>query len=159
MRRSVEAIFLVYEDHHPHVLMFQTNASCFRLPGGVLKPGQDEIEGLKNCLNERLGPSNPETQTSEENINWNVGECLSIWWRPNFANYCYPYLAPHVSRPKEQKKMFLVHLPDKQELFVPSNLKLVAVPLLELYYNASRYGPEMSNIPQYLSRFTFYYAD
>lgn len=38
---------------------------------------------------------------------------------------------------------------------VPKNLKLLAVPLFELYDNASRYGPIISTIPLALSRFDF----
>lgn len=38
---------------------------------------------------------------------------------------------------------------------IPKNLKLVAVPLFELYDNAVRFGPVISSIPQLLGRFTF----
>ena len=38
---------------------------------------------------------------------------------------------------------------------VPKNLKLVAVPLFELYDNANRFGPVISSIPQILGRFNF----
>ena len=38
---------------------------------------------------------------------------------------------------------------------VPKNLKLLAVPLFELYENAARYGPVIAAIPPLLSRFKF----
>ena len=41
MRRTVEAILLVYEHNHPHILMLQVNASFFKLPGGRLRPHED----------------------------------------------------------------------------------------------------------------------
>lgn len=36
---------------------------------------------------------------------------------------------------------------------VPRNMRLVAVPLYELYDNFARYGPVISSIPVLLSRF------
>jgi cleavage and polyadenylation specificity factor subunit 5 len=44
-------------------------------------------------------------------------------------------------------------------LSVPKNMKLLAVPLFELYDNAARYGPQLSAIPHLLSRFNFEYVD
>ena len=38
-------------------------------------------------------------------------------------------------------------------LQVPRNMKLVAVPLFDLYDNAPRYGPLISSIPVLLGRF------
>lgn len=42
-----------------------------------------------------------------------VGECVAQFWRPNFDGQLYPYLPPHVTRPKEVKKLFVVPLPEK----------------------------------------------
>lgn len=44
---------------------------------------------------------------------WEVGECIGIYWRPNFETILYPYLPPHITRPKEFKKLFVVPLPEK----------------------------------------------
>lgn len=41
---------------------------------------------------------------------------------------------------------------------VPKNLRLLAVPLFELYDNVQRYGPIISAIPQMLSRFRLNFA-
>lgn len=41
MRRSVDAVLLVHEHNHPHVLLLQMGSSFFRLPGGRLKVGED----------------------------------------------------------------------------------------------------------------------
>jgi cleavage and polyadenylation specificity factor subunit 5 len=38
-------------------------------------------------------------------------------------------------------------------------MKLLAVPLFELYDNTARYGPQLSAIPHYLSRYRFEYVD
>lgn len=44
-------------------------------------------------------------------------------------------------------------------LSVPKNMKLLAVPLFELYDNAQRYGPQLSAIPHLLSKYNFEFVD
>jgi len=84
-----------------------------------------------------------------------------VWWRPNFETVMYPYCPPHITKPKvhscfrsiflifycwdhygnelfveqECKKLFIVHLSEREYFAVPRNLKLLAVPLFELYDN------------------------
>lgn len=55
--------------------------------------------------------------------------------------------------------MYLIHLPPNKVLSVPKNMKLLAVPLFELYDNTARYGPQLSAIPHYLSRYRFECVD
>ena len=50
MRRSVEGVLLVHEHGLPHVLLLQLGTTFFKLPGGELEPGEEEIEGLKRCI-------------------------------------------------------------------------------------------------------------
>lgn len=38
---------------------------------------------------------------------------------------------------------------------MPKNLKLLAVPLFELYDNVARYGPLIAALPSFLSRLRF----
>ncbi|KAL7047863.1 hypothetical protein ACKWTF_003131 [Chironomus riparius] len=52
MRRSVEACLLVHEHGLPHVLLLQLGTTFFKLPGGELNAGEDEVEGLKRLLTE-----------------------------------------------------------------------------------------------------------
>ncbi|KAL6752652.1 Cleavage/polyadenylation specificity factor subunit 5 [Haematococcus lacustris] len=148
MRRSVEGVLIVHEHNHPHVLLLQLAPSFFKLPGGRLRPGEDEREGLKRKLGNSLSPSNPLLQSV-----WDVGEVAGQYWRPNFDTLFYPYNPPHVSRPKECKKVFVVPLPEKAMFAVPRNMRLVAVPLFELYDNISRFGPVISALPVLLSKF------
>jgi len=152
IRRSVDGVLLVHQHNHPHVLLLQIGNTFFKLPGGRQKPGEDEITGLKKKLTGKLAPT-----ASNYEPNWEVSDLLSIWWRPNFETLLYPYIPAHVTKPKECKKMFLVPLPESCIFAVPRNLKLLAVPLFELYDNAQRYGPIISSIPQVLSRFNFVY--
>ncbi|KAI8576892.1 hypothetical protein K450DRAFT_254792 [Umbelopsis ramanniana AG] len=152
MRRSVEAVLVVHEHNHPHVLMLQIANAFFKLPGHYIDPGMTEEEGLKAILNERLGP-----EDGVGDMEWEIGECLSTWWRPSFEQYMYPYVPAHITKPTERKQLFVVHLPPHKVLTVPRNMKLLAVPLFELYDNAARYGPQLSAIPHLLSRYDFNY--
>mgnify|MGYP002043242095 FL=1 len=91
-------------------------------------------------------------------LNWNfLSFIIGTWWRPNFEPAQYPYIPPHITKPKEQKKLFLVQLPERAFFAVPRNYKLVAAPLFELYDNAQGYGPIISTLPQALGRFNFIY--
>lgn len=47
--------FQVHEHGLPHVLLLQLGTTFFKLPGGELNTGEDEIEGLKRLLSETLG--------------------------------------------------------------------------------------------------------
>ncbi|KAH6569762.1 hypothetical protein BASA50_009756 [Batrachochytrium salamandrivorans] len=152
MRTSVEGVLLVHEHGHPHILMLQVANSYYRLPGGILKPGEDEVEGLKLRINQKLAPIGHD-QTSDSDFD--VGELIGVWWRPNVESIMYPYIPAHITRPKEMRKIYLIHLPEKKLLSVPKNMKLLAVPLFELYDNAARYGPHLTTLPHLLSRFNF----
>jgi cleavage and polyadenylation specificity factor subunit 5 len=84
---------------------------------------------------------------------WEIGECISTWYRPHFETTMYPYIPPHITNPKEIKKIFLVQLPQKQTFAIPKNMKLLAVPLFELYDNVNRYGNLICSLPVALSKF------
>uniref|UniRef100_A0A915C5H1 Cleavage and polyadenylation specificity factor subunit 5 n=2 Tax=Ascarididae TaxID=6250 RepID=A0A915C5H1_PARUN len=152
MRRSVEGVLLVHEHSLPHVLLLQIGTTFFKLPGGELNPGEDEIDGLKRLLTETLG-----RQDGTKDL-WTIEDAIGNWWRPNFDPPRYPYIPAHVTKPKEQTKLFLVQLPERALFAVPKNYKLVAAPLFELYDNAAGYGPLIASLPQTLSRFNFLYA-
>ncbi|CAN1180580.1 Pre-mRNA cleavage factor Im 25 kDa subunit 2 [Linum perenne] len=130
----------VQEHNHPHILLLQIGNTFCKLPGGRLKPGENEIEGLKRKLTSKLA-----THFVSENLQ--IGECVATWWRPNFETTMYPYCPPHITKPKECKKLYIVHLSEREYFAVPKNLKLLAVPLFELYDNVqvhavSSFSPE-----------------
>ncbi|GAB4818118.1 hypothetical protein N2152v2_005164 [Parachlorella kessleri] len=153
VRRTVDGVLIAHEHNHPHILLVQVGSSFFKLPGGRLRPGEDEVEGLMRKLNNLLAPA-----AATFRPNWRVGECLATYYRPNFENTVYPYCPAHVTRPKEVKKVFHIVLPDRGFFSVPKNMRLVAVPLFEIYDNPQRYGPIIASIPQLVSRFQFILA-
>ena len=81
-------------------------------PGDYLHPADDEIAGFKARLNERLAPVGTQFSGDAVNDEWQIGDTLAQWWRPNFETFMYPFLPAHVTRPKECKKLYLIHLPD-----------------------------------------------
>jgi cleavage and polyadenylation specificity factor subunit 5 len=174
MRRTCEGILVCHEHNHPHILMLQIANAFFKLPGDYLKPEDDEIEGFKARLNERLAPVGSQFTGEGVNEEWEIGDTLAQWWRPNFETFMYPFIPAHVTRPKECKKLYYIQLPQQslyilsvnemaltrtEVLSVPKNMKLLAVPLFELYDNTPRYGPQLSAIPHLLSRYNFEFVD
>lgn len=147
MRTCVQGVLLVELFQQPHVLLLQVRNSVFNLPGGRLQPGESDIEGLKRKLSRRL--SYNDIGKDDE---WEVGECIGMWWRSDFETLPYPYM-PRKS--KECTKLFLVRLPMNRQFVVPRNMKLLAVPLCQLHDNSKTYGPIISGIPQLLSKYSF----
>eukprot|EP00053_Salpingoeca_punica_P004855 m.51313 g.51313 ORF g.51313 m.51313 type:complete len:198 (+) comp12978_c0_seq1:43-636(+) len=148
MRRSVEAVMVVDDHRHPHILLLQPMQSIFKLPAGDLTPGETEQEGLNRILNNWFCP---EGKTRE----WPISDLVATWWRPNFEFSMYPYVPPHATKMKEHKQVFLIQLPPDCTFEVPSNFKLIAVPLIELFDKKEAYGHVITSLPQLLSRYTF----
>lgn len=154
--------------------MLQIANAFFKLPGDYLLPHEEEIPGFQARLSERLSPPAGSTIPGADQdidgdgavgdgpFDWRIHDCVAQWWRPNFETFMYPFIPAHVTRPKECKKMYLIQLPKKsmfyllregpvlmlvcllEMLSVPKNMKLLAVPLFELYDNTARYGPQLS---------------
>ncbi|CAB4054996.1 NUDT21 [Lepeophtheirus salmonis] len=119
---------------------------------GELKLGEDEVQGLKRIMTDTLG--RPEAKDPDT---WIIEDTIGNWWRPNFEPPQYPYIPPHITKPKEHRKLFLVQLPERSYFAVPRNYKLVAAPLFELFDNSQGYGPIISSLPQAMGRFNFIY--
>uniref|UniRef100_A0A2K5QVD0 Cleavage and polyadenylation specificity factor subunit 5 n=1 Tax=Cebus imitator TaxID=2715852 RepID=A0A2K5QVD0_CEBIM len=149
LQRTVEEALTVHEHRLPHVLLLQLEKTFFKLPGGKLNPGEDEVEGLKCLMTEILCRQDRVLQ------DWVIDDCIGNWWRTTFEPPQYPYIPAHVTKPKEHKKLFLVQLQEKAMFAVPKNYKLVAAPLFELHDKAPGYGSIISSLPQLLSRLNF----
>lgn len=149
LRTNVEAVMLVELFKHPHLLLLQVRNCIYKLPGGRLRPDESDIDGLKRKLSSKL--SVDEDDCGSE---WEVGECLGMWWRPDFETLSYPYLSSNARSPKECTKLFLVKLPETRDFIVPQNFKLLAIPLCQIHENHETYGPIISVIPQLLSKFS-----
>ncbi|KAG8367194.1 hypothetical protein BUALT_Bualt16G0047300 [Buddleja alternifolia] len=147
MRNCVAGVIVVELFKHPHLLLLQIRNSIYKLPGGRLRPGESDIEGLKRKLASKLSAG--ENGRGPE---WEIGECLGKWWRPNFESLLYPYFPQNVERPKECVKVFLLKLPPSRRFIVPRNSRLLAVPLCQLHEKDEIYGPVISGVPQLLRK-------
>ncbi|XP_043705904.1 pre-mRNA cleavage factor Im 25 kDa subunit 1 [Telopea speciosissima] len=150
LRTCVEAVILVELFKHPHLLVLQVRNSFYKLPGGRLRPAESDIDGLKGKLSSKLSVNEDVLDND-----WKIGECLGMWWRPDFETILFPYLPPNTRRPKECTKLFLVKLPANRKFIVPRNMKLLAIPLCEIHGNHKTYGSIISGVPLLLSKFSF----
>ncbi|KAI7727084.1 hypothetical protein M8C21_031576 [Ambrosia artemisiifolia] len=149
MRTCVEAVILVELFKHPHVLLLQSKNCIYKLPGGRLRPGESDIDGLKRKLLSKLCADDDNYRTD-----WEVSECIGTWWKSDFETLPYPYLPSGGKIPKECTKLYLVKLPSNRDFIVPKNFKLLAVPMCQLHENHKTYGSIIAGIPQLLSRFS-----
>ena len=149
-RRSVGAICMVSQHRTPHVLLLQITPTSFKLPGGRLRAGEGDVEGLARKLRNKL---QPERDDGLEQYEFDIGDQVATWYRTSYEPQMYPYLPAHITKPKEEYRMYVAHLPEKCYFAVPKNLKLLAVPLFELYGNPGKYGAEIASIPHLLSRY------
>ncbi|GFQ06599.1 pre-mRNA cleavage factor im 25 kDa subunit 1 [Phtheirospermum japonicum] len=154
MRNCVAAVIVVELFKHPHLLLLQEQNTIYKLPGGRLRPGESDIDCLKRKLSSKLSAG--EDGRGPE---WEVGECLGMWWRPDFEALVYPYLPPNIKRPKECTKLFLVKLPPSRRFIVPKSFRILAIPLCQLHDHEETYGPIVSTVPQLLSKFTFNFVE
>lgn len=65
------------------------------------------MTGLRRKLEAYLSPESELLRSP-----WDIAECVGSWVRPNFDTMFYPYTPPHITRPKEIKKVFVVQLPE-----------------------------------------------
>lgn len=87
-------------------------------PGDYLHPHEEELSGFRNRLNERLAPVGNQFSGEGVNDEWEIGDTLAQWWRPNFETFMYPFIPAHVTRPKECKKLYFIQLP-RSSMFSP----------------------------------------
>ncbi|XP_056692409.1 pre-mRNA cleavage factor Im 25 kDa subunit 1 isoform X2 [Spinacia oleracea] len=154
LRTSVQGVILVELFKHPHLLLLQVKNTTFNLPGGRLRQGDSvDLEGLQRKLSRKLSPD--EGSDNSDEIEWEVGDLLGMWWRPEFEALLYPYLPPNTKQPKECTKLFMVKLPVCRKFIVPKNMKLLAVPLCQVHGNHKTYGSIIAGIPQLLSKYSF----
>ncbi|XP_073150373.1 pre-mRNA cleavage factor Im 25 kDa subunit 1 isoform X5 [Henckelia pumila] len=111
MRKCVSAVLVVELFKHPHILLLQIQNSTFKLPGGRLGAGESDIDGLKRKLS-----SNLSVGEDGRGPEWEIGECLGIWWRPNFESVLYPFLPAGTKKAKVVPQTFSCQASSKSEI-------------------------------------------
>eukprot|EP00759_Apiculatamorpha_spiralis_P044738 PhF_6_TR41641/c0_g2_i1/m.63113/K14397/NUDT21, CPSF5, CFIM25; cleavage and polyadenylation specificity factor subunit 5 len=156
--RSVEGVLITHQNKQPMVLILQSTLARqgteYRLPGGKCKDLEDDRECLFRKMQKYLCQEGVELNGTS---GIEIRELIAEWVRPNFESLLYPYLPPHVSKPKEVRRVYMVQLPPSYTFSIPKNMKLLAVPLIELYDN-NRYGCALlAALPQCMSRYSLNY--
>jgi cleavage and polyadenylation specificity factor subunit 5 len=154
MRRTVKAVFIVHSNDVPHILLFHQRTVTGTVPflyGGKLQEGESDREGMMRVLRPVIMKSK-----SDDSCEWKVGELISKFWRPEFDTNIYPYLPPHVTRPKEEISLFQVVLPPRCVFGLREGVSISAVPVHEIVKTPGNWPASISCLPSLISRFTFY---
>lgn len=115
-RRSVAAVFVVHRAEYPHVLLLlDQQQQKYSLVTFKYRTWQRPREVLYDKLLKHLIKADPGSKRkwvaqnlSSEGSEMEVGEFLGEWWRGEFDDELVPYLAPHISRPKERVRVHQV---------------------------------------------------
>ena len=154
MRRTVRAVFIVHTNDVPHFLIFQQRTAACSVPflfGGKLQEGEAEKDGLTRLLRGFILKSK-----SSDSCEWKVGDLITKFWRPDFDERVYPYIPPHVVRPKEEISVFQVILPPKCVFSLREGMSISSVPIHELVRNSGLMPPLIAALPTLVTRFTLY---
>lgn len=93
---------------------------CLHDPTPLPLPLATEVSGLRRKLEVYLSPESDLLKSP-----WDIGECVGSWIRPNFDTVFYPYTPPHITKPKEIKKVFIVQLPENTYFGVSGVLQVL----------------------------------
>ena len=92
-------------------------------PGGYLDPSETDQEGLLTRLDECLGIPNGEGgYIKPAHDDWQVAECLSIWWRPNLDTFAVSCLSTLSHEKGPDESLIAVPLPPSSRL-LPQGLQ------------------------------------
>lgn len=150
MRRTVRAVFITHTDGVPHIVIFRQGSHSF-LCGGKLTEGESEREGLSRHLQSVILKDK-----LSDSCEWKVGEVIAKFYRPEFDERIYPYIPPHVTRPKEEITLLQVVLPPRCVFGLREGTSMSAVSVSTILKNPEEYPPLVSALPQLISRFVFY---
>ena len=163
MRRTVLGLPLLHVNGHPHVIaMKNKKTGKYELMGGSLRPGEADHNGLERKMKKYMQVPEPEQsfgsatkyQKTKNNLDVKVGDCISVWWRPNFDEQLYPYLPPHCTRPKESLKVYMVTIPQKCMFVMPQDYELTDIPLFDLFRDPDKFGKILRAVPMMTSTYS-----
>ena len=152
MRRTIHLVLMSHGNGIPHVLVLRSLSH--RNKWGLVKCEAEQGISDLDAINATLKRCLLKSETTDV-CQWTVGtECIAQFWRPEFDEFIYPYLPAHVSRPKEQLKMFIVLLPPRCVVKVVPDSALEVVPLSEIEKGGiAGFGSLLGAVPALISRF------
>lgn len=168
-RQTVAVVLLSHFHRHPMLLLLRhkdpdnPSEDNYSLPTNRVRAGQDVVECVKMCLQKRVmmkqGGDDNNNTGNNSNTNWPILAYLGKLYRPEFDKALFPYCPPHVSMPKEVISLYLLQGPERDAFACSPKYEMVAIPLVDLYKDARKYGDILASIPLFLSRCSFVYED
>nr|BAS01542.1 pre-mRNA cleavage factor I [Lotharella vacuolata] len=152
LNKSVSTILIVMQNTHPCLLTLQISYKNFLLfhcnklaykKGYIIN--KDQLNYIQRKVNLFFTINK---SISEYKIK--LFTLLGVFMRKNFESNFFPYFLPHIKNIKELRYIILFQLPKKMLMGVPKNLKIFAIPFLEIYKN-KRYGSIISSLPILMS--------
>lgn len=161
MRVTLVGVLMTHRWLTPHVLIFIKDNPDEKFPPDCglfsvkCNAGENPKMRLQNRLNTHLRDSGFGVAECQ------VGEFLGSWWivGPNDQNNPSPYIPTHVTRPRENIRVYQILLPPECTFALPSNYTLKSISLPDLAFHT----PPLANCIQQLSfllcRFVFNYYE
>jgi cleavage and polyadenylation specificity factor subunit 5 len=147
-------VFITHIDGVLHLLVFKKTQGSESVPflfGGKLIEGESERDGLARHLQGFIMKDK-----SSDSCEWKVGEVLTKLYRPEFDERVYPFVPPHVSRPKEEITLIQVVLPPKCVFALRESVSISAVAMHDILRSPGSFPFLISSLPVLISRFTLY---
>ena len=140
-----------------HVLLLQRadGKGPHYLPGGRLRPGESDTDGLARKLRAKLTPTPNASSSGDDAVPAELepGDHLATWYAIDFSTTLYPYLPAHCTAAREELRVYAVPLPENFAFSVPRNMQLIAVPVYDLFENSQQYGNVIAAVPSLISKF------
>lgn len=148
--KSVRCIILVHEHNIPNILLLRnTKTKKTSMPGGKVKVGEDDETAIRRILNKKFAIDGE----------FDIGDHVATWYRPQFTEYLYPYLPAHITTAKEIEKWYVVMLPEKAALRVQSKHEPFALPFIQIHNNVEYEEQTILYIPAIMSKYDFVFAE
>lgn len=125
MRRSVGGVILVHSHNFPHVLLLQRSDGKgeYALPGGRLRPGESDEEGLRRKLSAKLKPAGQATGDEDQELD--IGERSTISYRFIHTKAFHFDTRVHASHPLDLRLLTPIFVSCVRFRFICSSLQLV----------------------------------
>lgn len=125
MRRSVGGVILVHSHNFPHVLLLQRSDGKgeYALPGGRLRPGESDEEGLRRKLSAKLKPAGQATGDEDQELD--IGERSTISYRFIHTKAFHFDTRIHASHPLDTRLLTPIFVSCVRFHFVCASLQLV----------------------------------
>ncbi|EAY22667.1 hydrolase, NUDIX family protein [Trichomonas vaginalis G3] len=145
--KSVRCIILAHEHNITTILLLKNkNKKKLQMPGGIVRTGEEDEAAIKRILTKKFRIVEGE---------FDIGDHVATWYRPQFSEYLYPYLPAHITQAKEIEKWYIVMLPEKAHFNIQSKNELSALQFIQIHNNVEYQEKTLLYIPAIMSKYDF----